>query len=143
LALASQLGSAQTYPFQPARDDLTGGVRQACGEEFPLVIEASGAQSAAEASIQLCAQGGRLLMIGDYDEARAGFAWNTLLHRELSLVGSNAGGGAWPLAVKLLVEGNLPLASLVTHRFPPEHFAEALELVRGRKDGIIKAAITW
>ena len=107
------------------------------------MIEASGAQSAVEASLQLCAQSGKLLVIGDYDEARAGFAWNSLLHRELTLIGSNAGGGAWPLAVKLLVEGNLPLARLVTHRFPPEQFAEALELVQGRKDGIIKAAITW
>jgi threonine dehydrogenase-like Zn-dependent dehydrogenase len=143
LKLAGELGAVQVYSYQQAGDDLPGGVRRTCNIDFPLVIEASGAQSAAEASIQLCGQGGRLLVIGDYDEARTGFAWNTLLHRELTLVGSNTGAGAWPLAVKLLVEGNLPLARLVTHRFPPEHFAAAFELVRGRKDGIIKAAITW
>jgi threonine dehydrogenase-like Zn-dependent dehydrogenase len=143
LALASELGAAAAVRYQQAREDLTGGIRLACGGDFPLVIEASGAQSAVETSLQLCAKGGKVLVIGDYDEARAGFAWNTLLHRELSLIGSNAGSGAWPLTVKLLVEGNLPLARLVTHHFPPEHFAEAFELVRGHKDGIIKAAITW
>jgi L-idonate 5-dehydrogenase len=143
LRLARELGAEQVYSYQQAGDDLPGGVRRACDNDFPLVIEASGAERAMTAALQLCGKGARVLVIGDYDDARADFSWNSLLHRELTLIGSNAGGGAWPLAVKLLVEGNLPLARLVTHRFPPERFAEALELVRGRKDGIIKAAITW
>lgn len=143
LAVAGELGATDVYPYRQAGENLAEAVRKAFGTEFPLVIEASGSACAAQASLQLAQHTGLILIIGDYDGARADFEWNILLHRELSLVGSNAGAGAWQEAVSLLIGGQLPLDKLVTHRFPIEQFQEALEMVRNRRDSVIKAALVW
>ncbi len=144
LALACDLGAAQTLLYQPAGNDLAAGVRSFFNQpEFPCIIEASGAEAAVSASLELAERQGQILIIGDYDDARACFEWNFLLHRELALLGSNAGGGAWTEAVRLLVEGVLPLERLVTHKFPIKQHARAIELARQRQEGVIKAVLVW
>jgi threonine dehydrogenase-like Zn-dependent dehydrogenase len=144
LALASELGAAQTLLYQSAGANLADGIRAGfkC-HEVPCIIEASGAEAAVSACLELAERQAQILVIGDYDDARAGFEWNSLLHRELALLGSNAGAGAWPEAVKLLVEGVFPLERLVTHPFPVAEHARAFELVRQRQEGVIKAAFVW
>ncbi len=144
LALASDLGAAQTLLYQAAGNDLAAGVRSFFNQpEFPCIIEASGAEAAVSASLELAERQAQILVIGDYDDARAKFEWNFLLHRELGLLGSNAGGGAWPEAARLLVEGVLPLERLVTHTFPVVEYARAFELVQKRQEGVIKAVMVW
>ena len=144
LALACDLGAAQALLYQAVGDDLTAGIRSIFNQpEFPCIIEASGSESAISASLELADRQAQILVIGDYDDARAGFEWNALLHRELSILGSNAGAGAWPEAVQLLVEGTLPLERLLTHQFPIEQHARAIELVRQRQEGVIKAVLLW
>jgi len=65
-----------------------------------------------------CPQG-KVLVVGDYDDARADFVWNDLLHSELEPIGSNAGTGAWAEAVELAVGGEIPLSSIITVIFQP------------------------
>lgn len=143
LGLALELGAAGAYPYRQAGEDLVRGVQDTFGDEFPLVIEASGSPRAAQASLKVVRRAGQVLIIGDYDDACANFEWNFLLHRELNLVGSNAGAGAWQEAVNLLTGGKLPFGKLVTHRFPVVQYQEALELVTNRRGGVIKAALVW
>ena len=86
---------------------------------------------------------GRILVLGDYAGAQAGFAWNRLLLQEIELIGSNASAGAWPEAVRIATEGQLPLARLATHRLPAVRFAEGVELMRGHHAGVIKVVLEW
>jgi threonine dehydrogenase-like Zn-dependent dehydrogenase len=95
-----------------------------------------------DAALELASAGGRILVIGDYADARAGFPWNRLLHRELELIGSNASAGAWPEAVKLVVRREIPLERLVTHRLPARRFSEAMELARSCREAI-KVVLCW
>jgi threonine dehydrogenase-like Zn-dependent dehydrogenase len=144
LELATELGAAQTLLYQAVGENLAEGIRRVVrSSEFPCIIEASGSDTAISAALELAGQSGQILVIGDYDNARAGFEWNFLLHRELALLGSNAGGGAWPEAVQLLVEGTFPLERLVTHQFPVAEYDRALKLVSQRKDGVVKAVLIW
>ena len=85
----------------------------------------------------------RVLVVGDYGEAPASFAWNHLLHRELELIGTNASAGAWEEAVRLAVEDRVPLDYLVTHRLPAERFEEGIALMRRRSDDVIKVVLEW
>jgi L-idonate 5-dehydrogenase len=71
LALALELGADSVFPYQQAGEYLVKGVQEALGKEFPLVIEASGSPLAAQASLQLAQRAGQVLIIGDYDDARA------------------------------------------------------------------------
>jgi threonine dehydrogenase-like Zn-dependent dehydrogenase len=142
LALAKALGAWQTILASTGADPASE-LKETLGREFTTVVEASGSPSAMKTALHMAQRGGRILVLGDYEEARADFEWNFLLHRELELVGSNAGAGAWPAAVRLAVEGSLPLERLVTHRFPFFRFNEAVALVRSREAGVIKAVLLW
>jgi len=143
LALARSLGAAATFNVFKLKDDLINTVQAQVGGSFPVIIEASGSASALENALRLIAKEGQLLLIGDYRESRANFRWNSLLHRELIIMGSNASAGAWSEAVRLAVEEHLPLERLISRTFPATQFGEAFALVRSQQDDIVKVILEW
>jgi len=150
LALALELGATQVFnrheigsAVRRGAVGLVAALQQRFPELFPNVLEASGSASGMQASLELAAREGKILVIGDYGSGQADFPWNYLLHRELELIGSNASAGAWPEAVRLATEGALPLERLITHKFPASQFAEGVELVKGRRPDVIKVVLEW
>ena len=147
LALSRELGAAKTVNYHQVGADLVGAVRKAACDAglapFATLIEASGSGAAMDACIDLAGPLGRVLVIGDYGPARANFAWNTVLHKELEILGSNASAGAWDETVALAVSGRMPLARMVTHPLPAERFAEGIDLMRNRRGDVIKAVLKW
>jgi len=143
LALARELGAARVLNYHEASGDLAVAVRRAGGGQFSNVVEASGSVAAIQACLDVVTRCGRILVLGDYPGARAGFAWNHLLHQEIELVGSNASAGAWPEAVRIATEDQLPLARLVTHRLPAAQFAKGVELMRSHQADVIKVVLEW
>lgn len=143
LALACELGAAATVNYHQVGNNLIPAITQLEGHPFPNIIEASGSSHAVHAALEVAALEAHILVLGDYGETRSDFHWNHLLHRELELIGSNASVGAWPEAVHLAVNNELPLRCLVTHRLPAERFAEGIELVRSRRDDVVKVVLEW
>jgi 2-desacetyl-2-hydroxyethyl bacteriochlorophyllide A dehydrogenase len=139
LKLAVTFGASKTLNYHALDEDLSA----ACGGDFPTIIEASGSASAISAALKLAALNGRVLVLGDYGEDHADFPWNRLLHREIELIGSNTGAGAWDEAVRLAVEGSLPLEHLMTHRLDAERFEEAVALILNRRADVVKAVLRW
>lgn len=142
LALGRAFGAATALNYHEIEGDLKESLRAAAGRDFPNIIEASGSAGAAEAAVALAAPRGNVLILGDYGGGRAAFAWNDILHRELRIVGSNAGAGAWPEAVRTAGSVAGELARLVTREIPARRFAEAFELVRGSADAV-KVVLRW
>lgn len=142
LALARELGAAEVVDYHQVGDDLAAVLSDLPGGPFPNVVEASGSAAAAEAATLAIAPGGRVLVVGDYAGARAAFPWNRVLHRELTLIGTNASAGAWPEAVALATSGIVSLKYLVSMAYPAACFAEAMETVRQRRD-LVKVVLTW
>ena len=141
LALAESIGASRTINYHKA-GDFAAGVRQAAGRSsWPLIVESSGSAAALESTLALGDKEARILVLGDYGQVRSGFPWNTLLHRELHLIGSNTGSGAWREAVR--IAGSLPLAPLITHRLPATEFTAALNIVRDRASGSVKVVMEW
>ena len=143
LQLARELGARSTLNYHDVQGDLGAAIKAAGGCTFPNTIEASGSANAVQACIDVAANEGRVLLVGDYEEARASFAWNRVLIGELEIIGSNASAGAWPEAVRLAIEGALPLERLVTQRLPTERFEEGMALVRSRRPDVIKVVLEW
>ncbi len=149
LALARELGASLALDHRALGDnaewnfDLGEGILAQAGGPFPAIIEASGAPEAIRAAVQLAGHGGRIVVLGDYGAARADFCWNDLLHREIELIGSNTGAGAWDEAVKILEGGELPLSLLVSRRFPAARYAEAFELARAQPEDVVKIVLEW
>lgn len=142
LTLAREFGASETIDYHDLDVPLADAVHDRLGT-FDAVIETSGAPIAAAASVDVAGHGGRVLVMGDYDAAQASFRWHDLPDRELTLIGTRTSVGIWPEAVALGTGQALPLARLVTHRFPATRFADALMLIRAERDDVIKVVLEW
>ena len=141
LKASEKLSGAGTLLVRPGTGDTVRAMGRRFGGGFANVLEASGSAAGMEAALALCARGGRLLVLGDYRKATAGFPWNDLLHRELTLIGSNASADAWGEAAKTALASKRMLAPLVTHRLQMGDYARGFELVRTRR--AIKVVLRW
>lgn len=137
LRLARQLGAREAMDYHQ------GGKTTRYGYRFCTVVEASGSAKGMHSAMNMVCRGGKVLVIGDYGQARADFPWNRLLHGELQLIGSNASAGAWPEAVRLATEPGFPLGRLVSACLPAERFAEAIDMVRSRRADVVKVVMQW
>jgi threonine dehydrogenase-like Zn-dependent dehydrogenase len=151
LAVARELGASTVVNYHElefpepeaiARKESRGRSRYLW--RYNYVVEASGSPAATKLALDITAWlGCKILLIGDYGDARADFPWNLILHREIHIIGSNASAGAWLEAVRLATRGEVPLARLVSRRLPAERFAEGIELVRGRAGDVVKVVLEW
>ena len=104
-----------------------------------VVIECVGHPSAVNEGIELCRDGGKYLVLGQYaDAGNISFNPHTITRKQLQLVGS---WGFEPRhvdrALSLLIDTNLKelFASEITHRFPLAEVNAALETVREWRSG--------
>jgi L-idonate 5-dehydrogenase len=143
LDLAASLGANQTINYHDCGPQMGASILEQHHGPFSIVIEASGSATAMAAAIDLTARDGKVLVMGDYGAGQASFLWNSLLHSELTLVGSNASAGAWQEAVDLAVQARLPLDKLISHQFPAHQFQQGYELTRGRGPDVVKVVLDW
>ena len=143
LSLARDFGARKTLNYHECGSSLGAAIRDGAGPGFTAVIEATGSAAAVNAAMDLVAREGRLLIIGDYRHHRADFTWNTILIRELTVLGSNASAGAWPNAVKLAVGGQIPLERLITHRLPVDRFQDGIAITQGKRGDVVKVILEW
>ncbi len=143
LGLARELGATFVINYHEVKQDLAGEVQRLYGQPFPNVIEASGSAQAIRAAFDAVARCGHLLLVGDHTGEQADFSWNSLLHREIELIGSNASAGAWPETVRMATSGEMPLSKFVSHRFPAPEFAQAIDLTRQRRGDVVKVVLEW
>ena len=143
LALANEWGAARTVNYLETAETPEFGVRRTACAPFQTLIEASGNATAMQTAIQLAGHCGRILALGDYKTSRPTFLWNQLIHRELTLMGSNASAEAWPEAVQRATSGAIELCKLITHILPAERFEEGIELVKRHKNHTLKVVLDW
>jgi threonine dehydrogenase-like Zn-dependent dehydrogenase len=137
LAMARELGARHALDYR------TPDLAAQLGNGFSTVVEASGTTDGLRTALECAANEAKILILGDYADARADLRWNDLLHRELDLIGSNAGTGAWDQAVGQFAELGERLGRLVTHTAPYQEYADALDLARTRRDGAVRVVLTW
>lgn len=142
LTLGKDLGATATLNYHDVPGPFGHAILDGLGGHAPVVVEASGSAAAMATALEVAAPGARVLMLGDYGAECASFRWNTLLHRELTLVGSNASAGAWPEAVHLATVEGFPLGRLVSDRLPVEAFDKGIELARTSREAL-KIVMRW
>ena len=102
-----------------------------------IVVDAVGMLLAdAVASVR---KGGRVLVFGLNDRARAELGESDLSYRELSIEGVYIAKGTFPLALTLLERNELGFERLITHRVELDRFWDAVEL--SRSGDAIKALV--
>jgi threonine dehydrogenase-like Zn-dependent dehydrogenase len=98
-----------------------------------VVFEASGKAAGLSAAIEVAAEGGRVVLAGDYGRDPTATYATTIVRKELRLIGSNASSGAWDEAVRLASIRAVDLTAITPLVLPFARWPEALEAARGRR----------
>jgi L-iditol 2-dehydrogenase len=102
------------------------------GRGADVVITAAAAGAAQEQAVQMAARQGRISFFGGLpkDKPVISLDSNLVHYRELSIVGANGSSpGHNQEALRLIAEGAVPVADLITHRLPLDRALEAFGVV--------------
>lgn len=123
LALARLLGAEETV--EAGRE--SAAVAAWTGGEGPSVtVDAVGAPAVIRACVELVASAGRVVVIGLSDQ-EVSLPVIDFTRKELTILGSRNSAGLFGRAVDLVSRRRDVIRSLITHRYPLERVAEAIE----------------
>lgn len=129
LKIAKQLGI--DYVVNIERQDLTKIVMdETNGNGADIIVEASGAASAINASLDLVKRLGRILAIGESPNEVINFNWNKAIFKGCTVkfnFGSNY--RAWHLALQYMADKKIDVEALMTHKISMDDFAKGFSLL--------------
>jgi len=147
LAVATELGIDAVVEISRDRAAALATLRELAPDGFDTVVDATGAASVAEMSVELCRDGGLVLWYGvtGADE-RVSISPYDVYRREITIRGTFAQVNSFRPAVASISTGRVRVGSMITHRFPLERFGEAIETVRADPSclkAVIDPRMSW
>ncbi|MHC4916684.1 MAG: zinc-dependent alcohol dehydrogenase [Planctomycetota bacterium] len=141
LELARELGA--THTLNPDRDDVPARVAEITGGEgADFVLECAGADQTQRQMVECAAVGGRALVLGVPEGAdQLAFSHSSARRKGLSVLMIRRCNVTLERVLERAVSAKLPLARLVTHKFPLEEVQTAFDTAAGYLDGVVKAAV--
>ena len=116
------------------RDDVPGSFERmvtGSGRAFDVVVDATGNPRVIEQLPILARNGGRIVYYGVADEhARVTVSPFEIFRRELTIMGSFTEVDSFPDALAAFREGAIRMDGVITHRYPLEEYAAALDAMR-------------
>ncbi len=142
---AASLKLGATAAFNPASDDVAAAVRERTqGRGADVVLLAAPQPSLVTEALNMTRAGGRVLLFAHNDPVlEIEFPAAAVGIEEKEILGSySASITEQEEYAAIVFEKQLPLAELVSHRFPTERIADAVELAAKPKDDTLKVLIT-
>ena len=93
-----------------------------------IVVDAVGSQL--PVALDVVARGGRVLLFGMNERARAEIAQSRITRDELTIIGSYVGQDVFPDAIRLLEQGRVDWGRMDTHRIGVHELPDAVEELR-------------
>lgn len=146
LALARRMGATETLPLAE-HASVVGAVKELTGGQFcERVVEAVGKQAPLDLAAELTGERGRLIIAGYHQDGPRQvnmWLWNW---RGLDVVNAHERDPkvyveGMRAGIAAVAAGRLDLDELVSHSFPLERLAAALDATRDRPDGFVKAVV--
>lgn len=139
LAVGADLGANLTVNVREedpveAIDDYTDGAG------VDLCVEAAGAGDVVDTCLQITKKRGSVVLTGVFGEKKE-IDPNDIVAKELEVVGGVTASHAVEDVIELFRRSDLTIDGVVTHEFPLAEFDRAIETVRERRDGVIKAVL--
>lgn len=141
LESARRLGCRETVDFT-AQDPVEAVREMTEGMGADAVFECSGANGTIRQACLMCRKGGRVVLLGvpaaEHDEP---IPFKYVAHNEIMISGSRANPNvSWKL-LNMIREKNIEVEDLVTHTFPLEEMAKAMDVFVHRKENVMKVVI--
>jgi len=140
LDMAVKLGADRTV--LASCEDLSEVVAEETGGRgVDIGYDAAGKRETFIQSTRVAATGGKSVIYGIPEDDRMEFEASVVRRKELSIINVRRSAHMTLPALDLIGRSRLPFSSLVTHEFGIEKAGEAMEIVSGYSDGVIKAVI--
>jgi len=141
LESAKKMGADSVVHFE--KEDPVDAVRKATGGEgVDQAFECSGAEGTFAQAVRMLRKGGSVALLGvPNDKVLERLPYKYIVHNELAIFGSRANPNVSWKILQLLGSGTLIFRDLITHVFPLDDFAKALDTFVGRREGAIKVVI--
>jgi L-iditol 2-dehydrogenase len=131
LEAAAALGAA-VFPADNARE--AAAIHRAVGGlGLDVALECAGTQEAIDAAVEAARPGARVVLAGIPSEERTSIRSAIARRKGLTVAFSRRMKHVYPRAVALASAGRADLRSMVTHRFPIEHAAQAFATAAARE----------
>lgn len=145
--LARQMGAARAIEMADHHDIIAQIRDLTHGRLCDVVIEAVGKQWPLDLAGDLVAEGGRLVIAGYHQDGPRQVNMQNWNWRGIDVVNAHERNPEVNLAgmrdaVDAVMQGRIDLGQLVTHSYPLDQLAEALNVTRDRPEGFIKACVT-
>ncbi len=139
LAVGESLGATKTINVRET--DPVAEIRAYTdGTGADLCLEAAGASEVIDTCLKATKKGGTVVLTGVFGE-RSEIDANDIVSKELTVLGGVTASHAVDDVIDLFRRGDLSIDGIVTHEFPLAEYDAALETVRERHDGVIKAVL--
>lgn len=137
---AIELGAKEV--FNASKDNVTEKVMGLTDDKgVNLVYECTGMAVAVNQGIELLAKGGTLTLIGLFGEANIPVDLNGLIFKEGSFKSNFRYRHMYPVIIKALAAGIVPLEKIVSHKFKLEELGKALKFNNEHKEEVTKVVI--
>ncbi len=141
LQAARQAGADLLVNFEET--DPVRAVREATGGRgVDEAVECSGAAGTFRQAVEMVRKGGRVALVGvPPDRVIEPLPFKYVVHSEIAIFGSRANPNVSRKLISLVAAKRLQLADLVSHTFPLEEFAAALDTFVHRRENALKVVI--
>lgn len=137
--LAYQFGA--DVVINTSREDLYARVQEETEGLGPtLSIDAAGAKRTIEDAVRLTAKGGRCILYGlPGTQTQIDFPVSDIILKQLTVIGGTNNQLAWDPLIQYVAKGQFNVKDMVSKVYRLEEFETALETLKARPDGFIKA----
>lgn len=140
LALAATLGADMT--LNPNRTDIASAVRDSTGGiGAHIAFEAVGTGKSLNASIACVRKGGCVVLVGNV-APEVSFPLQTVVTREIDVLGSCASAGEYPECLDLMASGSVKVQPLITAVAPLTEGPVWFDRLYRREPGLMKVVLT-
>jgi L-iditol 2-dehydrogenase len=141
LEMAKKLGADRVILAE--KENIVDVVKKETGGRgVDIGCEAVGKIETFKQSSEVARIGGETVIYGIPDDDRMEFDAHSIRRKQLRIINVRRSVHVTQLALDLMGQKKIPFSSIVTHTFPLEKVEEALKMVSGYRDGVIKAVIT-
>jgi L-iditol 2-dehydrogenase len=141
LQTAIKCGADLAINFE--QEDPVAAVRRATGGEgVDQAFECSGAEGTFAQAVRMLRKGGAVALLGvPPDTVEEKLPYKYIVHNEIAIFGSRANPNVSWKIIEAIASGQLVVGDLISHAFPLEDFALALDTFVERRDGAVKVVI--
>ncbi len=141
LEAAKKAGADAIVDFE--KEDPVKAVRGATGGKgADEIFECSGSPGTANQGVKMARKGGKVALLGIPSPGSvAEIDDRTLVLNQITLYGSRANPNVSAKLLAMIASGRIDVKDLITHRFPIDEFAKALDYFVNRRDGAMKVIV--